>query len=99
MASRTQKQDRKKSRSYTSSNVRDISVFNVPQQLGRQKPKQQCHSGSVFVHPGAKAIYAGAASGDGPYECRKCGHAVLTVTVAWCPACLDLFPWLPPTAR
>ncbi|KAH9070950.1 hypothetical protein EDB83DRAFT_2313688 [Lactarius deliciosus] len=31
-----------------------------------------------FSHPGARAILEGAASGDGPYRCRKC--VVITVT-------------------
>lgn len=34
-----------------------------------------------------------ATDSDGPYYCRKCGRAVLTVSVRQCPACLDNHPW------
>ncbi|KAH9032033.1 hypothetical protein EDB85DRAFT_1890874 [Lactarius pseudohatsudake] len=50
---------------------------------------------ATFAHPGARAIFEGSATGDGPYLCKKCGDAVLTVSVTWCPACLDPYPWLP----
>ncbi|KAH9070951.1 hypothetical protein EDB83DRAFT_302756 [Lactarius deliciosus] len=50
---------------------------------------------TTFAHPGARAIFEGSATGDGPYKCKKCGDAVLTVSVTWCPACLDPYPWLP----
>jgi len=49
-----------------------------------------------FSHPGARTLSLQAADGDGPYLCRKCGNAVLTVSVTVCPACLDDSPWFPP---
>ncbi|KAH9170402.1 hypothetical protein EDB89DRAFT_1907772 [Lactarius sanguifluus] len=55
----------------------------------------QGNQNNAFSHPGARAIFEGAMSGDGPYECRKCHDAGLTVTVTPCPACLDPYPWLP----
>ena len=51
---------------------------------------------SAFSHPGARSIAQRAADGDGPYRCRKCGDAVITVSVQQCPACLDNYPWLGP---
>ncbi|KAF8264987.1 hypothetical protein EI94DRAFT_1736996, partial [Lactarius quietus] len=49
-----------------------------------------------FSHPGARMMAEGSASGDGPYWCKKCGLAVLTISCLQCPACLDNHPWLPP---
>jgi lipopolysaccharide biosynthesis regulator YciM len=57
---------------------------------------QKADNTSAFSHPGAKIIAQRAADGDGPYRCRKCGDAVLTVTVKQCPGCLDKYPWLAP---
>jgi hypothetical protein len=51
---------------------------------------------SAFSHPGARILAQRAADGDGPYRCRKCGDAVITVSVQQCPACLDEHPWLAP---
>ncbi|KAF8489809.1 hypothetical protein F5888DRAFT_1744638 [Russula emetica] len=51
---------------------------------------------SAFSHPGARILAQRAADGDGPYRCRKCGDAVLTVSVVQCPACLDNHPWFGP---
>lgn len=59
------------------------------------RPDSQNKKGQTdkFSHPGAKIIAQRAADGDGLYRCRKCGDAVLTVSVKQCPACLDEYPW------
>jgi len=58
--------------------------------------QQQTDDTSAFSHPGARVIAQIATDGDGPYRCRKCGDAVLTVSVKQCPACLDNHPWFSP---
>src|SRR6266567_6752553 len=48
---------------------------------------------STFSHPGARILAKRAEDGEGPYHCRKCEGAVLTVSVKQCPGCLDKYPW------
>ncbi|KAH9013557.1 hypothetical protein EDB84DRAFT_1444194 [Lactarius hengduanensis] len=87
---------------WTSGDAQNATGTTAPQQSENANQanvnpnaSQGNNHNNTFLHPGARAIFEGTVSGDGPYECRKCGDAVLTVSVTPCPACLDPHPWFP----